>query len=422
MTHIPYRLAARVTHRIPGIGGKLARSLAGRRQAQNRWVAWAASHRTADPLIWVHAASVGEALTAVPIVSRIKAREASVQMVLSYSSPSAAAWSWSGLAAHADYIPLEEPASVSRVFDAVRPSLIVFARGDLWPEFVTQAARRSRPITIVGGSVRPESRRLAWPAKPVLRRVYRSVTWVGAVSAEDGARYVDLGVPPARVDVTGDPRHDQVLERPVSLSIMRSLGEWAENATVLVAGSTDRADARIVLDAFAAVTQSLPRLRLLLVPHEPVAQHVAEVTAQASARGLDAEIWNPDGFTKARCLIASRMGTLADLYALAHVAYVGGGYGRGVHAVSEPAVFAVPVTFGPRHEESPDAVRLVGRGGAVALPERRHAANALASVLRQWTADAAARSTAGLNARRVIAAGAAAASAAALLRFLDSAR
>ncbi|MCP4249444.1 MAG: hypothetical protein GY778_20575 [bacterium] len=374
-------------------------------------------------MVWVHAASVGEALTAAPIVQRLRAAAPSLQTVLSYSSPSMATWPGSLGTDHADYIPLDERQSIGRVLDAVRPSLIVFARGDLWPEFVAETADRGIPITVIGATVRPGSHRLDWPTRQMLERVHRSVSWVGAVSEHDGARYVTLGVPRTRIDVTGDPRHDQVLERVVLPHRLGGLLEWARERVVLVAGSVDRVDTRIVLDAFAAVSRSTDGIRLLLVPHEPNPRNVTKVIQQASEHGFGTEPWdNGARAPEAPCVVVTKVGALADLYAIGDIAYVGGGYRRGVHAVAEPAAYAIPAVMGPRHEASPDAVRMVEGGGAVTLPGRDRAADALANVCLRWASHPADRAAAGLSARRVVTAGAAATSATALLRFLGSGR
>ncbi len=420
MAHFGYRVAASVMHGVPGIGGKLAQSIAGRRQAADRWVEWAVSHRTDDPVVWVHAASVGEALTAVPIIQRFGTAAPSLQTVLSYSSPSMAAWPGALGPDYADYIPLEERESIGRVLDAVRPSLIVFARGDIWPEFAEQAVARGIPLTVIGATLRRDSRRLDWPMKQMLERVHGSVSWVGAVSESDGARYITLGVPRTRVDVTGDPRHDQVLERVVRPRMLPGLLAWAEERVVLVAGSIDWLDAQMVLSAFATVSRSSDRVRLLLVPHEPTSRTVTKMIRQASERGFGAEPWDNDGTAPAApCAVVTKVGALADLYAVGDIAYVGGGYRRGVHAVAEPAAFAIPIVVGPRYETSPDAVRMIECGGAVALPNRSNAGEVLASLLLRWMSDSAARATVGMNARRTVVAGAAALSATALLGFLD---
>ncbi len=408
MAHLGYRLAARVTHRLPGLRGKLGQSLDGRRHASERWADWATSRRTEDPLVWVHAASVGEWLVAAPVISRLVAHSEGLQVVRSFSSSSAEGWPQPTHVAYADFIPLDEPPAVSGALEAVRPSLVVFARADLWPEFVAQVAARGIPIAVIGATVRPGSRRLHWPTRQVLRLTHRSVSWVGAVQAQDRERYVALGIPRDRVAVTGDPRHDQVVERIPSLNRLTGLFDWKGDTDLLVAGSTDRTDQDMVWDAFTHVSRLHSRARLLIVPHDPSAHNVDHVMRSAAARNITAARWNGGYATPdVSCLVVTSRGSLADLYALGACAYVGGGFSSGVHAVGEPAVFGLPVIVGPRHRASWDAVRMIDGGGAIVLPDAHAAAKALTNTWLRWLGDPAARTAAGLKARQTLSTGAA---------------
>lgn len=415
-----YAVAARLAHRAlvlcgsgsTGRGGKVAAALAGRRAAAGRWLAWAAE-RPAGSLVWVHAASVGEALTALPVLDRLRALAANPCCILTYSSPSLEHWPALGGVTRADYVPLDEPAFVEPVLAALRPSLLVFSRADLWPGLVAAATARRVPLAIIGASVRPSSRRLSWPVRPLLRQVYTSLQFVGAVSAADAGRLARLGAAEAAIEVTGDPRHDYVLDRPVNLGAIRPLSEWAGNDPVLVAGSTHPSDDAVLFPAFARVLRRHHGARLLLVPHEPrrAAVEAAGVRAVVCTDGLA-----PD--REARCVIIDWLGVLADLYALAALCYVGGGFdGAGVHAVIEPARFGVPVLFGPRWARSADASRLLEARAAVALPARQPQL-ALERQWRGWLDEPAARMAAGQRARQTLSPGAATVTARALCRLM----
>jgi 3-deoxy-D-manno-octulosonic-acid transferase len=164
-----YRAAARVLHRLPYPRGTLATSLAGRRAAAARWRAWAAGARGDDPLIWAHAASVGESLALQSVVARLRARERHLRVVLTHTSPSVTVHPAFRDFDRTDYLPLDEPGPVAAVLDALRPALLLFSRGDLWPELVAGAAARRIPVAVAGGMVRPRSGRLRAPALWALR-------------------------------------------------------------------------------------------------------------------------------------------------------------------------------------------------------------------------------------------------------------
>ncbi|UCF40467.1 MAG: hypothetical protein JSW43_12160 [Gemmatimonadota bacterium] len=419
MQQYVYRWAARVAHRLPLVSGKLGRSLAGRRRAAGHWVDWAARHRTTAPLVWVHGASVGEALTAQPVVARLRSTLRDVQVIHTHTSPSVERWPAPLLAEATDYAPLDEPESVARVLDALRPSLLAFSRGDLWPELVTAAHARGVPVAVLGATVRPGSRRRHPILRPLYAAVHGAVSWLGAVSASDGSRWAELGVPRDAVEVTGDPRHDHVLERVTRVQPLGSLLPWAECGPTMVAGSTEPADHPILLAAARTVLSEHPHARLLLVPHDPSRRALSRLRRRWRRGGLDVVSWpETDPGPQCRVVAVSARGLLYDLYALGWVAYVGGGFRAGrLHSVVEPAAYGLPVAVGPAWQDTADAASLVEWGGVTPLP-RRGAAQALACVWRRWIADEDERRRAGLAARRALDAGAAAKTARALLRLL----
>jgi 3-deoxy-D-manno-octulosonic-acid transferase len=305
------------------------------------------------------------------------------------------------------------------MLEALRPRLLVFSRADVWPELSAAAMRREVPVALIGATVRPTSGRLGWPVRRMFRSLYAGMAYVGAASTSDAERLVRLGCRPNILEVTGDPRHDQVLERIPDGRALRQLADWAALGTVLVAGSTEPPEEPLLLEAFTQVCRRRPAARLLVCPHDP--RRGDHVVTQARRHAPNAAAWSggPPSVT-APCLVVARAGVLADLYALGALAYVGGGFGaRGAHAVIEPASYAVPVIMGPRGHGT-DAAAVLQAGGAVALPSR-HAVPALVGAWETWLADDAARARAGLAARRVLAAGAAQQTASRLLGLLGAA-
>lgn len=370
-------------------------SLAGRRAATDRWLAWAATRPRSARTIWYHAASVGEALGLEPVIRRIKAARPDLTGILTFTSPSLARWPNPLPAARADFAPAETPGDMARVFTALDPALLVFSRSDLWPEMLIAANRRGVPVAVAGGVVRAKSRRLHWPVRSLLAPLYHPLRFVGALSEGDASRWRRLGVPTEVVMVTGDPRHDQILERPTNLTELRPLAAWAgTGGPILVAGSVEPEDLEPLLDAFRIVRNARPDARLVVVPHDPSAGD-----AEAIRVGVESPAhWVPGAPApdrNASVVIVRAVGLLSDLYALASVAYVGGGLGpRGQHATIEPAAYAIPV------------LRTSGSSPA------------LAQQWLHWVNDPPAARRAGLAARRALTPGASRITANRLLELL----
>ena len=405
-------------------GGKVAQAVRGRLHAAETLAAWALLHRdTARPLVWFHAASVGEGRQAEAVMRRLRAGHPDWQIVFTHSSSSATRLAAAVPADFAGYLPADTVSDVRRALRAVRPSLLVFSATDLWPELIAQAKAQGVPVALTSATLAPTSSRRGWFARALLHDAWRSLDAVGAIGERDAEAVASLGVPRARIVVTGDTRHDSAAARAAAVdrtsSILRALGE--PGPPVVVAGSTWPGDEKALIESLAMPGAPRP-LRLVIAAHEPAPAHLAAIESEIEAqlpgvphvRLADFSAW-PAG-DLAICLV-DRVGLLADLYAVASVAYVGGGFhGAGLHAVIEPAALGVPVLFGPRWQSSNDAALLLETGGARAVGDTVE----ICAVLREWLGDEDARSRAGQAARGVVdrGVGAAERSVAMLLRLM----
>ncbi len=407
-----------VYRRVSTLLPRLSRLSRGRLRDQGaatqRWVAWAESHRPSGPLVWVHGASVGELHAAAPVVRRLLRRISKLTVVATHTSSSVAAQPLLLPVARQDYLPFDSPEDTARTLDAVRPDCVVIARGDVWPEFLRALHARRVPVAMVGAAIAPGSHKLRFPALSLYASAVRGVSWIGAVSLEDAARWQRFGV----VEVTGDPRHDEVLERLTNLHPTAPYRAWAGSGPVLVAGSLESGDVRPLLAAWGTIRDVEPGARMLAVPHDPSAAVIARVVREAVRCGVPVAVGS-QGLAEANgpvgCAIHDGVGSLADLYALATVAYVGGGFARGkLHSVAEPAALAVPIVAGPHATDDRDGRLLHAAGGLLCAGN----AMELSKVLRRWLSNPEARIRAGLAARSALTTGAADRNAAAVATLL----
>jgi 3-deoxy-D-manno-octulosonic-acid transferase len=429
-----YRLAVRCARALAPLAArfdaKLARGLAGRAGLVERLGAWARVHRDVTrPLIWFHAPSVGEGLQAQPVLRLLRDQRPHWQLAYTFFSPSAERFA-AGLPADVtDYLPFDGPPDVAAALDALRPAALVYSKLDVWPELTLAAAARGVRTALIAATVSPHSGRLRRPVRGWLAPAYAALDRVGAISPDDAARLTTLGVRAERLAVTGDTRYDSVVDRAARLdrsaAPFSTLGPTPAGGRTIVAGSTWPADEAVLIPAFARLRDAVPAARLIVAPHEPDPDHLAGIATRIASLGLPAPVRLSQLETgmAASVVLVDRVGVLADLYAAAEVAFVGGGFHRaGVHSVLEPAVFGAPVSFGPRWTNSRDAGLLLERSGAAALPPR-DAAETLAAQWLAWHRDAAARRRAGDAARGVVMEGrGAAARTAALVRELVDAQ
>jgi 3-deoxy-D-manno-octulosonic-acid transferase len=407
-----YRLSVSLASRTAPLAArfdkKLARGLDGRRGLADRLQAWAKAHRDVKrPLVWVHAPSVGEGLQAKPVLEALRAAQAHWQLAYTFFSPSAERLARTLPVDVTDYLPLDRPRDVAAALQALQPTALVFSKLDVWPELTLAAARGGAKLGLISATVGPASSRLRWPARQWALPAYRALDRIGAISQDDARRLEQLGARPDAIQVTGDTRYDSVAERAARFDRTSEpfarLSATPAGSFTIVAGSTWPADEEVVLPAFADLRSQVPAARLLLAPHEPNPDHLAGIAQRAQALGQPrpVRLSQLEHAPSAPIIVVDRVGMLADLYALADAAFVGGGYHRaGLHSVLEPAVFGVPVTVGPHWEMSRDAHLLLERGGAVALPaDGRQPLHAQWLV---WFHDPAARRKAGAVGKQVV--------------------
>jgi 3-deoxy-D-manno-octulosonic-acid transferase len=403
LLRIPYAFAGLVTDALVGVvpagESKFNRGLNGRRGLIGRYQRWGATYRdVARPLVWFHAPSVGEGLQALPVIELVHARRPDVQIAYTFYSPSAEEFARSVPADFTDYLPFDTFDHAKAAVSALSPSALIFSKLDIWPALTERAAAAGVPVGVISATLPESSGRRGVFARALLGDAYRSLNRVGAIDATDAERLREQGVPPDRIGVTGDTRFDQVWARAQRgaaplVQALRSV------RPTLVAGSTWPSDEEHLLAAWVTVRDKIPDARLVIAPHETSGKHLRSVERWAHQHALKIARIDAPGARDADVILVDRYGVLGDLYAMADVAYVGGGFrSAGLHSILEPAAFGAPVVFGGRHERSREATKLVQAGGGAVITGVAD----LTIRLGYWLGSVPARDAAGSSARAMV--------------------
>ena len=385
----------------PAAGGKLTLALGARRGIRDRFAEWGRTQRDPSrPLLWMHAPSVGEGLQARPVLELLRRERPDLQLAYTHFSPSAARFAAALDVDFRDYLPFDTAADARAALDALRPTAIVFSKLDVWPLLTEHASRRGVGLGLISATLAGGSSRRSSLAVALLRDAYAALDAVGAIDAEDAALLERLGVRAAALSVTGDTRYDQVWARAERSRPDDPLLASLHSARLtLIAGSTWPADEAPLLEAWRRLRERQPEARLVIAPHEPTAEHLAPIERWAATTGARLARLGESTAGVADVVLVDRVGVLGDLYAIADVAFVGGGFhAAGLHSVLEPAAFGAPVLFGPRFDGSRDARILVATGGGASVATDGE----LEERLSAWFADAPTRHEAGSRARRVV--------------------
>jgi len=167
------------------------------------------------------------------------------------------------------------------------------------------------------------------------------------------------------LEIIGDTRYDQVLQRCKESKVRQLLpANVLKNKSILVIGSSWKEDEEQLLPACSELMKQHQDVLVVLVPHEPTVDHLERIEQQLNGTSLRIRFSEINDYRGEKFIIVDSVGLLMPLYQYASVAYVGGSFGSGVHNVLEPAVYGIPIIFGPNHENSQEAVRFVTEGAA----------------------------------------------------------
>lgn len=328
---------------------------------------------TSGECCWLHGASVGEILAASGLVEGLLEKAPRRRLILSTFTLSGRETARERYRRYGDRItftllPLDWNGLPGRVLKRCRPDVFIIMETELWPNLIHTLGRLACPVVLVNGRLSDRS----FPRYRRCRAFFRPLLEVFAEvcvrTDADAARFAELGAKKERIRVTGNVKHDRRSEREPSerAAGWRARTVKGEKAGVLVAGSIRGGEMKIVLDAFIELRKTFPALILFLAPRHPERFDPAIFNGS----GLSWRRWSevsPTGPEEGDAVVlVDTYGELADLYALADLAFVGGTLERkGGHNLMEPAFKGVPVLFGPHFanfEEEGKALAAAGGG------------------------------------------------------------
>ncbi len=316
--------------------------------------------------VWFHSSSMGEFEQAKPIIAELKKRNPSVEIVVSFFSPSG--YEHSGAYKPADvitYLPFDSSRNAERFVKLVRPSAAVMVRYDLWPNHLRALQRQKVPIFIANATLRQNTARGLPLAKQFHRAIYNSLDYILTVSESDKKMFESFDLDHPLVDVMGDTRYDQVWQRSADSKTHHYLpASLVEGKKLLVIGSSWQEDEDELFPALRKLVAAYSDLLIILVPHEPNTETLERIEYRLNAQISSIRLSMLSDYSNERLIVIDSVGILMALYQYAHVAYVGGSFRQGVHNVLEPAAYGIPLVIGPKHENSQETLKLIAEGAA----------------------------------------------------------
>ena len=328
-----------------------------------RWPEQVAKLSHERPTVWFHAASLGEFEQARPVLEAYRQRHPECQVLVTFFSPSGYEVRKNyGQAEAVCYLPMDTPRNVRRFLDAVQPATVFFVKYEFWYNYLAALRNRGAETYIISAIFRPEQYFFQWYGKWFLRQIGISFKHLFVQNEESLQLLRSHGV--SHCSIAGDTRFDRVHQIAQAAESNEVVEAWLDGyeGKVLVGGSTWPPDEELLTQAIKQ--SSNQAIRIILAPHVISEEHLKQIEQlfPDSIRYSQLSTQHSTLNTK-KVLIIDNIGILSKLYRYADVAYIGGGFGVGIHNILEAVTFGKPVIFGPNYRKFKEAHDIIARGG-----------------------------------------------------------
>ena len=339
-----------------------------------------------NPRVWVHVSSYGEFLQVKPVLIYLKKINPDIFIIISFFSPSG--YDNTKIQPPVDfkcYLPFDSYFQAKKFISVIAPKISVIVRHDIWPNFVWRLRQERIPLILIDASIPQKSFRLLPIFKAINRSLFSLMEAILAVSATEAEKLGKLVADPGKISVIGDTKYDQVFERSQNLDRIAALLEEPKlkQKRILVVGSSWQADEDFLIPAFQQLREKFDDLIMILAPHEPSPEHIQQLESQLDQAQLTSarlSLFKPGQFDS-HCLIIDQIGLLANIYYLGKIAFVGGSFYSKIHNVLEPAVYGIPVIFGPKMTNSAEAQYLLTNEAAILVKSTQELVDVITSLL-----------------------------------------
>lgn len=320
--------------------------------------------RDGVPYLWFHVSSLGEFEQGRPIIERLRETHPEYRVVLTFFSPSGyeAAKKYQS----ADvicYLPFDTRRNVARFLNLVKPQKAFFIKYEFWPNFLKGLKRRNIPVYSVSSIFRENQmffKTFDWG----YRKTLRCFKYLFVQNKKSKDLLAGIGVD--NVTVIGDTRFDRVVKIAADAKQLALVEAFAQGNRVFVAGSSWGPDEDIFLRYF---NEHRNGWKLIIASHEVTEARLSGIQSKFNGKCVRYTQASMDDVKNADCLLIDCFGLLSSIYRYGEVAYVGGGFGVGVHNLLEAAVYGMPVFFGPNNKKFQEAAKLKECGGGIEISD-----------------------------------------------------
>lgn len=310
---------------------------------------------TGENVVWFHCASLGEFDQGIPLMKKLINQDPSIFLLVTFFSPSGMKFyhKREKIANLVTYLPLDTSRNAKRFVKYFKPKKVFFVKYEFWGNHILEAKRNGAEVYNVSGIFRENHRFFKWYGG-FFRHILSQFEWFFVQNKQSEELLNSIGI--SDVSISGDSRFDRVLENKKSVTENTIISQFQNGEKLIVIGSSWPEDEEILIPWIKN-----QKNKILIAPHNIDDNHIQQILSELPEAKRYSESENQD-ISNSSILILDTIGQLSNAYSYGFIAYVGGGFSGSLHNILEPAVFGLPVIFGPKHKRFPEGQAFIDIG------------------------------------------------------------
>ncbi len=331
-----------------------------------------------ERVVWFHCASLGEFDQGIPLMKKIIEQDPKTFLLVTFYSPSGMKFyhKRERIADLVMYLPLDTPKNAKKFIRYFKPEQCFFVKYEFWYNFIHQAKRNNAQVYNVSGLFREDHRFFKWYGG-LFRKLLKKFDWFFVQNKESKSLLNSIGLD--KVSITGDSRFDRVIENKENASKNQTIEDFKNNEQLTIIGSSWPEDEAILIPWIKK-----QKGKVLIAPHNVDENHILEISKQLP-EAIRYTQSNNTNLSNEKILILDTIGQLANAYSYGNIAYVGGGFSGNLHNILEPAVFGLPVIFGPKHKRFPEGKTFIENGFGFSVSSTQEFTNAFTEIENNYS-------------------------------------
>jgi 3-deoxy-D-manno-octulosonic-acid transferase len=337
---------------------------------------------TSNKRYWFHCASLGEYDMALPLIEACVAEDPSVEIVVSFYSPSGMQhFHKRGFVPYVVfYLPADLPSTMRRLVQEVGATRLYLLKYEFWPNLLRAAQNASVATYSVSTLLRPSQVYFKWYGG-YFRKALQRVSYFGVQNEATQNLLNSVGVAKEKIEIIGDLRFNRVLEAKAKAEPNPIIAQFAQAQDLLILGSSWPAEEALLLEILQKKPNTLDPLKILIAPHDLSKAHLNQLKTQFPTALFYSKV-KATNLEEHQILILDTIGQLSAAYQYGSMALIGGGFSGSLHNILEPLAYGLPVLFGPKHEKFPEAQQFLDLGYAKEVTNAESLKKALEAFLK----------------------------------------